>query len=183
VKFLIFFVCTFLCSSVYAESYTDKAFRQISKKVGVDESVLRAVCWVESKHTPHSYNHGDASKNDHAFGMCQILYSTAKSLGLKDERCANDFDKALPAERVYVNCKLFGTRTNIGYAAAYLKQKINKYNGDVFKAISAYNTGQYQKCKDGWLYYKGKKFRKCLIGGPVNFYYVKEVYNALKDER
>lgn len=169
---------------VYANDYDDKAFKEISKEVGVRERLLRAICWVESSHNRHAYNHGDGSHNDHAFGMCQVLYSTAHSMGLNDPRCLNDFRDVSKADRNYTDgCQLFGPRTNIRYAAKFLKKLVDKYEGNEFEAISAYNLGRYRECRDGWLYYKGERFKPCIIGGPANLYYIRKVQDALSDER
>ena len=170
-------------SLAFAGEYEDKAFREISSKEGVREDLLRAICHTESNLKKYAYNHGDASATDHAFGICQVLYSTAKGLGLKDPNCTKDFRKIPEAERTYKICKLFGPRTNISYAAKFLKILIDRYNGNEFEAIAAYNMGRYTVCKDGWLYYKEKKFKRCIIGGPANFYYIKKVEDSLNQKK
>lgn len=187
-------ILLFVSTNAYSvgSDYIDKAFHDVAKEIGVSESLLRAVCWVETGHRPHLYRHADAGLNDHAFGICQVLYSTANTMGLKDENCLNDFSEAPISKRKYENCKLFGPRTNIRYAARFLKSRLDKYNGDEFKAIASYNSGSYKRCRDGWLYigevqpdgtYQRVRFKRCIKGGPINFYYINRVLEALEKER
>lgn len=192
---ILFLISIFLFSvnaQAVGQDYIDKAFKDISVEIGVSESLLRAICWVETGHRPHLYRHADAGLNNHAFGICQVLYRTAKDMGLKDDKCENDFNEHSVQDRTYDNCQLFGPRTNIRYAAKYLKSRLEKYEGDEFKAIAAYNSGSYKICRDGWLYigevqldgtYQRVKFKRCVKGGPINLYYVGSVLNALEKER
>jgi soluble lytic murein transglycosylase-like protein len=179
-------------SFAISPEYIDKAFSEIAKEQGVDENLLRAICWVESRHKPHAYRHGDASRHDHAFGLCQVLYSTAQGLGLKDDKCARDFSDMLPGERNYTTCDLFGPRTNIRYAAILLKRHLKKYDNNEYKAVLSYNAGRYVVCKNGWLHvnqvqedgsYKREKFKRCLKGGPINLYYGNRVTTALERDK
>jgi soluble lytic murein transglycosylase-like protein len=169
-------------NTIPSETYINRSFSQVAKQEKVNEKLLRAICWVESRHAPYAYNHADGP-HGHAFGICQVLYHTAKQFGFRDDRCLDDFDKHLPVDRNYRACKLFGPKTNMTYAAKLLHKLVDKYNGNEFKAIAAYNTGRYKECKNGWLWYKEKKFRPCLRGGPVNFYYLNFVLQALKENR
>jgi hypothetical protein len=162
-----------------ANDYDNKAFKEIAGEVGISEKLLKAICWVESRHDRHEFNQGDGGSKNHAFGMCQVLYSTAQTMGLNDPNCEKDFENTPKKYRNYKACKLFGPKTNIRYAARYLKKKLDLYDGNEFKAISAYNLGQYKVCRDGWLYYKGERFKPCVVGGPVNLYYVEHVSKAL----
>lgn len=179
------FILLFLISgtaNAVSQDYIDQAFQTISREEGVPEDVLRAICWVESNHKTYAYNHGDSNQTDHAFGVCQVLYSTAHSMGLNDAKCLDDFREVSYRDRVYEKCKLFGPKTNIRYAARFLKSRLKKED-NLFKAIAAYNTGRYKICRDGWLYYQGIPFKRCLIGGPANMYYLIRVFEALKDRR
>lgn len=192
-KVLILIIGAVLSSNSFAVStdYINKAFSEISKEVGVNESLLRAICYVESNHKPYLYRYADASLNNHAFGICQVLYFTAQHMGLKDPKCLNDFSDLPIKDRTYESCKLFGPRTNIRYAALYLKSRLEKYDNNEFQAIAAYNSGTYKVCRDGWLYankvrfdgsYGREKFKRCIKDGPINFYYINRVLKALEKE-
>lgn len=169
--------------------YIDTAFRKAATDVGVPLVLLKAICWSESKYDPKAYNHGDGTGSNHAFGICQVLHSTAREFGFKDENCYRDFssvrpplaDSALP--RSYKGCKLFGVQTNIHYAAKYLKSKMNAYDNSWISSIAAYNTGSLRICKTGKVYRaKDKSFLyTCKKGGLLNQKYVDGVLEALKE--
>ena len=163
-----------------AETYIDKSFRLIANKVGVKEELLRAICWQESRHTAHAYRENDGGKGNAAFGICQVLYTTAAYFGFKDPRCKKSFGDARPQDRKYANCKLFGPKTNMFFAAKFLKSRLEKYQGNQYKAVAAYNSGKYRKCTDGWLKIRGRRFKRCEIGGAINSYYIRNVYRALR---
>lgn len=168
--------------------YVNKAFREVAKEQGVDEKLLRAICWVESRHKPWQYRQADGGMGNHAFGLCQILYTTAKQFGVNDEKCLRDFSDFTPGERVYSACHLFGPKTNIRIAAKLIKYQLKKHNGDEYRAIMSYNAGSYRICRDGWLKanqiqddgtVKRVRFKRCLKGGPINLYYAYKVLEAM----
>ena len=171
-----------------SKEYINDSFETVSKEVGIEVLLLKSVCWVESHHRPYAYRHSDAPGGVNALGMCQLLYSTAKGLGLEDEKCKRDFSNFSKSERKYSACKLFGPETNIRYAAIYLKSLLKKYNGNEYKAVLSYNAGRYVECENGWLHaylpddngnYHRQKFKRCLKGGPVNMYYAHNVTSAM----
>ncbi len=58
----------------------------------------------------------------------------------------------------------------------YLKRQIDRFDGDLFKAVAAYNAGSVIKCgKSGWLISNGKKIHKCRPNDIANRYYVDRV--------
>lgn len=180
---LVILLTMVLCyTSAKAETYMDRAFKTAAATHKVEEKLLRAICWVESRHDGTAFAYQDGGKY-HSIGTCQILYSTAKGWGLVDSNCEQDFRKISKQERTYKACKLFGIKTNINLAAKILRKLINKNNGNVYKAVSEYNVGTYRTCRDGWLKYKGKPFKECFVGGPVNIYYVLKVFNAYQERR
>lgn len=181
-----------LLSAIRAEAvtpgYVSQAFSEIAKEQGVDEQLLRAICFVESRHKSWQYRHSDGGTSNHAFGVCQVLYTTAQQFGVRDEKCLRDFTDFTPGERVYAACQLFGPKTNIRIAAKLLKYYLKKHNGNEYEAIVSYNAGSYRVCQDGWLKanvvqedgsVKRQRFKRCLKGGPINLYYANKVLEAL----
>jgi len=166
-----------------SKEHLHSIFEEVSAKYDIPSSLLRAVCWAESTHNPIEYNHEDGGVENSSFGICQVLYATAKDYGFNDPKCEDDFqDKST---RTYENCKLFGVRTNINWAAKELKRQLARYNGSWVNAIAAYNTGSIIICKTGYLTRKKDKKRiaKCRIGGYVNQVYIDRVLKALRDGR
>lgn len=95
------------------ENYSD-FIRQASFRYGVDEKLIKSVISAES------YGKADAVSPVGAKGLMQLMDGTAKDLGVK-----NSFN---PFENI-----LGGTK--------YLKQMIDKYDGDLDLVLSAYNAG------------------------------------------
>lgn len=91
----------------------EKIIDDVSKKVGIDKWLLKAVIYYES-----GGNIRAISKVG-AIGLMQLMPSTAKALWV------NPYD---PYQNVYGGAK-------------YLKYLINRFNGNIIKALMAYNAG------------------------------------------
>lgn len=171
----------------------DAIFERVAEEIGVPQPLLRAICWSESKFNREGYNPGDGKGNNHAFGICQVLHSTARGLGFKDDKCFGDFDDKVDAKtgrlrkaiRSYRTCKLFGAYTNILYAAKYLKTKMDQYDNSYISAIAAYNAGSVRICKTGYvLRAKDRSILwKCTPGKILNEFYINGVLKALEEGR
>jgi soluble lytic murein transglycosylase-like protein len=115
-----------------------------AKSVGISANLLLAICTVESNLTNVLVMHDGGSPS---VGICQIKKTTAFQMGFRG--------KLMDLMNPYANAK---------YSALYLKYQLDRYNGDVVKAISAYNAGTYNESKNP----KSK-------GKPRNLKYVHKV--------
>lgn len=89
-------------------------FQAAAETYQIPENLLKAVAKAESDFNPNAVSHCGAQ------GIMQLMPSTARSLGV-----TNSFD---PAQ-------------NIMGGAKYLRQMLDNFNGDVTKALAAYNAG------------------------------------------
>lgn len=92
---------------------------------GVPFEALASICFVESRLKLKTYVHRDGGSP--SYGVCQIKYATAKGVGYRGSKK-----------------ELNGYATNVKYAAKYLRYQIDRYNGDIRKAVLAYNAGSYK---------------------------------------
>ena len=92
----------------------DELLTQAAAKEGIDASLLKAVARAESNLDATAVSGAGAK------GVMQLMDGTARELGV-----TNAFD---PAQ-------------NIAAGAKYLKQMLNRYGGDVTRALAAYNAG------------------------------------------
>ena len=96
-----------------ATSYKD-IFIEASRKYGVSYDLLTAMAQQESGFNP------DAVSRSGAMGIMQIMPETAKELGLEHP---------------------FDAYENIMAGAKYISDKLKEFNGNVDKALAAYNAG------------------------------------------
>jgi soluble lytic murein transglycosylase-like protein len=103
-------------NSAYGEASTwlDPIVSKASQKYGVDVGLIKAIIKAESDFNPLAVSHAGAR------GLMQLMPATARSLGVSDS-----FD---PEQNV-----MAGTR--------FLKDMLQRYNGDVDSALAAYNWG------------------------------------------
>ena len=87
---------------------------QSAKKYGVDPRLVSAVAETESNYRP------DAVSSAGAVGVMQLMPETASSLGVQN---------------------IYDPGQNIDGGVKYLKEMLSDFNGDVRKAVAAYNAG------------------------------------------
>lgn len=93
-----------------------------STQYNLPPGLLASLCYVESKHQVNKIHYNDGDTN--SYGVCQIKLITAQEMGFKGTAI-----------------ELMTPKTNIQYAGAYLKYQLTRYNGNVARAVVAYNKG------------------------------------------
>ncbi len=92
------------------------------QKYNLPPGALEAVCYVESRHNVNAIHHHDGKGT--SLGICQIKLNSARLVGFKGS------EKELMKPAV-----------NIEMSARYLKHQLIRYNGELSKALIAYNRG------------------------------------------
>lgn len=110
----------------------ESLFDAAASEYGVDPTILKGIAFAESRFRPDIIS-GKVTSPAGAVGLMQFMPATAKEMGI------NPLD---PAEAV------FG-------AAAYLRQSLDKFDGDVEKAVASYNFGRNRDLYTRPDWYKG----------------------------
>jgi soluble lytic murein transglycosylase-like protein len=90
---------------------------QVSKRYGLPEELVHAVIKTESNYDQYAVSRAGA------MGLMQLMPQTALDMGVK-----------MP----------FDIEQNIEGGAKYLKQMLERYDGDLEKALAAYNAGPHK---------------------------------------
>jgi len=93
----------------------DKLIHKVARAEGLDVDLLRAVVKTESNYNP------DAVSKKGAAGLMQLMPETAREMGLADP---------------------FHPAQNLVAGARHLRRLIDKYQGQLVLALSAYNAGE-----------------------------------------
>ena len=92
----------------------EQMLREVSARYHVDPALIRAVIETESK-----WNSSAVSRKG-ALGLMQLVPGTAQQLGVND---------------------VFDPKQNLDGGVRYLRMLLERYNGDLDKALAAYNAG------------------------------------------
>ncbi|KJU84224.1 Lytic transglycosylase-like, catalytic domain protein [Candidatus Magnetobacterium bavaricum] len=92
----------------------EELINESAQKYGVNPSLIKAVIIAESNGDPKAQSYAGAR------GLMQLMPSTAAGLGVKDS---------------------FDPKQNIMGGTRYLRQLLDRYNGDVRLTLAAYNWG------------------------------------------
>ena len=103
----------------------DKVFQDAGDAYGVDPYILKSIAFAESRFNPDIIS-GKVKSPAGAIGLMQFMPDTAKEY---------DIDPTNPVEAI------FG-------AAAYMRQSLDKFDGDYGKAVASYNAGRNRKSFD-----------------------------------
>lgn len=95
-------------------SAIEPIIQKASRQYGVDADLIRAVIRAESNFNPTAVSHAGAQ------GLMQLMPSTARGLGVQDP---------------------FNPEQNIMGGTKFLKNLLDRYNGDMNSALAAYNWG------------------------------------------
>ena len=98
-------------------------FGSVSQTFNLPPGLLSSVCFVESSHNVHAMHFNDGGGN--SVGICQLKLGTARLLGFKGD----ENSLKIPKNNVY-------------FAAKYLRRQLDRYRGNVWAAVSAYNAGR-----------------------------------------
>lgn len=93
----------------------DKLIERVARVEGLDSDLIRAVVETESNYDPR------AVSNKGAVGLMQLMPETARGMGVTDP---------------------FHPAENLGAGARHLRRLIDKYEGQLALALSAYNAGE-----------------------------------------
>lgn len=98
----------------------DPIIREAAERYGLNPNIIRAMMKQESGGDPN------ATSEKGAGGLMQLMPGTAEEVARQEGMAGYD---------------RYDPRDNIMMGAAYMKQQMDKYDGDLSVALAAYNAG------------------------------------------
>ena len=112
-----------MLTKVYKLEYTEYV-KKYANEYNVDEYLIYAIIKAESNFKE------DVVSNSNAKGLMQLMDSTA------DEVASN-----IITDTTFESNMLFDAKTNIKIGTKYLSELLQKYDGNYYLAVAAYNAG------------------------------------------
>lgn len=130
----------------------------VATKVGVSPGLLIAICTVET-----NLRNVDVPRDGvtTSYGVCQVKLETAHFMGKVHGK-----KKVL----AYTEKDMRQVEKNAKVAALYLKYQINRYDGNLCKAVAAYNAGSFRESSR-------------YPGLPFNWKYLEKVQDKISEDR
>lgn len=97
-------------------------FATLTAHYQLPPKIISSICYVETRHQEDKINFSDGGSP--SYGICQVKLETAQFLGFEGSEE-----------------ELMDPEINIKYAAKYFRHQLDRYQGNVQKAIIAYNRG------------------------------------------
>ncbi len=142
----------------YPRAYWD-LFGSACARLGLDPYLVLALARQESLFNP------EATSSSNARGLMQLIPSTAKKMAS---------EHGMDSEAI----RLYDPPVNVELGTAYLKNLIEMFGGNAFRAVAAYNAGEHAVSKwvaefpgadDEWVeniaYKETREYVKKVIGG------------------
>lgn len=137
------FIITYLMLNEAKKETIKEYIVKIAKNNGIDPALIMAIIQTESSWNPNAVR---VEPNGYkSIGLMQVTIQAARDVGYTGDEAG-----------------LFDPKTNIKYGVKYIKRMLNIFNGNIYKAIAAYNAGPGNV--------KRGRFSSAYVYKVLNFY-------------